>query len=132
MELAKLLHGGALSLLSCESNTCDEYNELIKDGYMEFIPAVRPEVPSGHIEVDTFSVIDGKLVQAWRIEVDKEPLHKRIDELKASLAEGDYQVVKCYEASLIGRQAPYDMVALHTERQRMRDEINSLQRQINA
>lgn len=55
--------------------------------------------------------------------------NKTIEYLKAELEAGDYKVTKCYEASLVGAPAPYDIQQLHTERQTLRDRINELERQ---
>lgn len=50
-----------------------------------------------------------------------------INSLKAELSETDYQVIKCYEASLVGEELPYDIKALHTERNQKRAQINALE-----
>ena len=59
-------------------------------------------------------------------------VRNKIDELKASLTSndsviGDYRITKCYEASLIGLDMPYDIENLHQQRQSVRDEINKLE-----
>lgn len=59
-------------------------------------------------------------------------VQNKIDELKASLTSndsviGDYRITKCYEASLIGLDMPYDIAELHLKRQMVRDEINKLE-----
>lgn len=51
----------------------------------------------------------------------------RIDELKAQLDGTDYKIIKCSECQLAGVEMPYDVVALHAERQAIRDEINQLE-----
>lgn len=43
---------------------------------------------------------------------------------------GDYKVVKTYEARLKGEEDPYDTDVLLSERQKVRDEINSLQKEL--
>ena len=50
-----------------------------------------------------------------------------IDALKAQIAESDYRVIKCVEAQLLGIPLPYDIEALHAERQVLRDRINELE-----
>lgn len=52
---------------------------------------------------------------------------ERITALKQQLADTDYQIIKCAECSLAGLDAPYDIAALHTARQALRDEINALE-----
>lgn len=55
----------------------------------------------------------------------------QIESYKAQIAETDYKVIKCSEAQLIGAPMPYDVEALHAERQALRDEINTLQKELN-
>ena len=43
------------------------------------------------------------------------------------LTETDYKVIKCYEYSLAGLDLPYDIEALHAEREAIRDEIRKLE-----
>ena len=52
---------------------------------------------------------------------------ERIAELKKRLAATDYKVIKCAECQLLGEKMPYDVVALHAERQAIRDRINQLE-----
>ncbi len=59
-------------------------------------------------------------------------VQKRISDLKESLTStdssiGDYRITKCYEASLIGMDMPYNVADLHQARQAVRDEINQLE-----
>ena len=57
----------------------------------------------------------------------EEKKQMRIDELKAQLDGTDYKIIKCSECQLAGVELPYDVVALHAERQAIRDEINQLE-----
>lgn len=59
----------------------------------------------------------------------EEKKQMRIAELKAELAGTDYKIIKCSECSLAGIEFPYDVVALHAERQAIRNEINELENQ---
>lgn len=52
---------------------------------------------------------------------------QQIAELKAQLDATDYKIIKCSECSLAGVELPYDIVALHAQRQAIRDEINELE-----
>lgn len=52
--------------------------------------------------------------------------------LKSSLQEnsseiGDWKIVKCMEANLLGEEMPYDVNELNAERQKVRDRINELE-----
>ena len=58
--------------------------------------------------------------------VEKTP-SERIAELKNQLSATDYKVIKCAECKLLGEAMPYDVEALHTERQAIREEINKLE-----
>ena len=51
---------------------------------------------------------------------------QQIAALKTRLAETDYDIIKCTEYQLAGLDMPYDIAALHTERQALRDQINAL------
>lgn len=58
---------------------------------------------------------------------EEEIKQARIAELKAQLDGTDYKVIKCAESQLAGVELPYDIAALHAERQALRDEINQLE-----
>ena len=50
-----------------------------------------------------------------------------ISRLKDELASTDYQIIKCSECQLLGKDMPYDVAELHAQRQAIRDEINALE-----
>lgn len=50
-----------------------------------------------------------------------------IKALKDQLLADDYKITKCYEASLVGMELPYNISELHQKRQAIRDEINRLE-----
>lgn len=54
-------------------------------------------------------------------------IHENINELKAMLDSTDYKVIKCMEYALNNLELPYDVEALHAERQTLRDNINELE-----
>ena len=56
----------------------------------------------------------------------------QIEELKAELAATDYKIIKCSEAQMAGDEAPYDIAAVHAERQAIRDKINELEVKANG
>ena len=58
--------------------------------------------------------------------VDKQSIRAQIANLKEELAASDYKVTKCYEATMLGAELPYDIKELHRERQELRDRINQL------
>lgn len=60
---------------------------------------------------------------------------QRVIDLQARLSStsseiGDYRVVKCMEASLLGTEMPYDVEKLIAARQKVRDQINEAQDQL--
>lgn len=58
------------------------------------------------------------------------PKSVEIERLKSELQESDYKVIKCAEALTIGAEMPYDVTALHKERQALRDKINELESEV--
>ena len=57
-------------------------------------------------------------------------LLSEIERLKSELQESDYKVIKCAEAMCINAELPYNMTALHNERQALRDKINELESEV--
>ena len=51
---------------------------------------------------------------------------EEIQELKKQLDDTDYKIIKCSEYSLTGKELPYDIEYLHTQRQAIRDRITEL------
>ncbi|MEG1632342.1 MAG: hypothetical protein RR423_08835 [Hydrogenoanaerobacterium sp.] len=52
---------------------------------------------------------------------------QQIAALKLQIAASDYKIIKCGECKLAGKPMPYDIAALHAERQALRDKINVLE-----
>ena len=110
-------------------NNVDPSTFPIPEGY-----AVIPEdivcenFPFGKV---TVKEIDGIMtVTKWVAGTIPEPIidnSAQIAELKAQLSSTDYKIIKCSEAQLVGEELPYDIVALHEERQALRDKINELE-----
>lgn len=50
-----------------------------------------------------------------------------IEDLKIQLESTDYKIVKCMEYQLAGLPLPYDIEALHLQRQAIRDKIAELE-----
>lgn len=48
------------------------------------------------------------------------------------LSAGDYKIAKCYEASLLGMELPYDIIELHRQQQATKDKINELDRLLES
>lgn len=59
--------------------------------------------------------------------LNKIDIANQIASLKEQLSEGDYKIIKCYEANLKNEEMPYDINALIAERDMIRGQINSLE-----
>lgn len=70
-----------------------------------------------------------KLMERERIEGQIRTLVSSLDAPTSPV--GDWKVIKIYEARLKGEEDPYDYDELSAERQRIRDEINRLQAQLD-
>lgn len=66
---------------------------------------------------------------AYRYETkfDTQKVRREIRSLKDELSGSDYKVIKCYEAAMTGWEMPYDVAAIHAERQTVRNRINELE-----
>ena len=58
------------------------------------------------------------------------PKSEEIERMKSELQESDYKVIKCAEAICLNEELPYNMTALHKERQALRDKINELESEV--
>ncbi len=97
--------------------------------YLPFEETTPSCVNTSDSLVPYYEVVDGTVVQKWEVRVnDPVVIEQQIEMLKAQLAASDYKVMKCYEASLVGKELPYDMTVLHEERQGVRDRIRELER----
>ena len=56
--------------------------------------------------------------------------YMEIERMKSELQESDYKVIKCAEAICLNEELPYNMTALHKERQALRDKINELESEV--
>lgn len=110
----------------------DRQENYISAGFLPFVSSEQPEPETEQQKaVDEYSITDGKVVQTWKMQLNDKYIQKQIDKAKQDLASTDYKVTKCYEASLVGDPLPYDMQQLHTSRQALRDQINSLENTMN-
>ncbi|WP_373248297.1 hypothetical protein [Bacteroides thetaiotaomicron] len=127
MELAKIDNEGMIDVRFCDPNNGVKMANLRNAGFLNLVSSIQPTVQDGEVAVDSYKEENGKLVQYWEVKVDSVYTQKKIDNLKEVLSSSDYKVIKCQEASLIGKQMPYDVDELHKERQSIRDEINRLE-----
>lgn len=94
------------------------------------------------VKMKCYQYIDGEFVfdaDKWAAyeaaqaeKARKSEIMQQIAALKETLESSDYQIIKCYEYALNNLTLPYDVAALHEERQALRDQINELEKQMNA
>lgn len=63
-------------------------------------------------------------------EIKRNNILNEIASLKQELTNGDYKVIKCYEATMLQLEPPYDLNLLVQERQALRDRINELEKEL--
>lgn len=100
--------------------------EAAEQGFLPYEETEIPETPANiipHNYSPEYIEQEGKIIKRWKAY----PNYEVIEKLKNKLTGTDYKVIKCYEASLVGGETPYDVKALHAERQEIRDEINRLE-----
>ena len=70
--------------------------------------------------------------EEYKISIDEQQanIQMEIERLKSELQESDYKVIKCAEAICLNEELPYNMTALHNERQALRDKINELESEV--
>ena len=118
---AKLDEHGRVQFRVFESD-----EDALNAGFLPYEETEKPSTPEGEIPHNytrTYEEQSGKIVLVWKAY----PNYEAIAELKKLLASTDYKVIKCQEISLIGGEMPYDVEALHAERQEIRNEINRLE-----
>ena len=77
------------------------------------------------MQADETQIVDNEQVVD-----DNGLLLSEIELLKSELQESDYKVIKCAEAICLNEELPYNMTALHNERQALRDKINELESEV--
>lgn len=70
--------------------------------------------------------------QNFEQNVEKEKLEAELRELRSRLQAntsdiGDWKIIKALEYQLSGQMIPYDVDALNSERQKVRDRINEIE-----
>lgn len=97
----------------------DGWYELSDDGsvYTEVAPVQPPELTDD----ERAALERQKQITA---------INAQINAIKEQIRATDYQIIKSYEYSLVGKETEYDIAALHAERQALRDQINALQDQL--
>ena len=85
---------------------------------------------NGKRTVVTMNAEESQIAVNEQVVDDNGLLLSEIERLKSELQESDYKVIKCAEAMAVGAEMPYNMTALHKERQALRDKINELESEV--
>ena len=129
--LAKIDENGIIDTRRCQHLQGEYITKLRNAGYLDFVPSEQPRCDAGYIAKDSFTIVDGKVVQSWETKIDTETIETQIDKLKQQLSATDYKVIKYYEFVIADDNceayADYEMKKLHEERQAIRAEINRLE-----
>jgi hypothetical protein len=125
---AKLTDGQLATTCVDEENT-DLTAMILADGFKPYDDsAPKPAVGEFGAAVAAYvEDADGIRLRWDIVEHSPEKLTAEIARLESALAATDYQVIKSYEYTLAGNASPYDITALHTERQAIRDRIRELE-----
>ena len=102
-------------------------NRILSATYAKYAPAnaiLVDTLPEGNIADYLYQ--NGEYIHSPLPKPNYE-VQEQIAELKSQLESTDYKIIKCSEAQLVGEELPYDIVALHAERQALRDKINELE-----
>lgn len=100
--------------------------EAAEQGYLPYEESEKPTTQEGiipHNYSRKYVKKGGKILLTW----EAYPNYEEIERLEKKLSDSDYKVIKCFEASLVGLEMPYDTEELHQTRQEIRDEINRLE-----
>lgn len=85
---------------------------------------------NGKRAVVTMNAEEAQIVDNEQVVDDNGLLLSEIKRIKSELQESDYKVIKCAEAICLNVELPYNMTALHNERQALRDKINELESEV--
>lgn len=113
-----------------EDNYKNKLDEL--SVFKEYIPSEFFGEIDDTDSVRPYYIEEGESVlQKWEVvKKDVGKINEKIKSLKEKLSEGDYKVIKIYEAKLANKDEPYsqtDEEEFIKERQSIRDEINRLE-----
>ena len=143
MELAKYIKETQEFLFINEEINENEENEKLKEILKkrleklheefpyEVVRTEPPELEEGQDVEEFFLLEDDKVVQHYKVVSDIAYYQRKIDNNLVLLDKTDYKITKCYEYFLAGKPLPYNINALHEERQAFRDEINKLETTID-
>lgn len=67
MILAKVDVNGLLDLRHCDIVEGTKITDLRNAGFLEFVQAEQPQCDTGFHSVESLDVVDGKIIQSWKI-----------------------------------------------------------------
>lgn len=102
----------------------EKHYQLSNDGSVYVEPEPIPE-PEPYIPTEE------EIVERER-QNQIQSLNSQISDLKTQLNSSDYKIIKSYEYTLANEDIEYDMSALHEERQTIRDQINTLEEELQS
>lgn len=70
MILAKIEKDGLLDMRHCLVQEGAKITELRNAGFLDFVEAEQPKCDTGFVAVESLEVVNGKMVQSWKVEVD--------------------------------------------------------------
>lgn len=125
---ARLVDGQLITSCAPEDDM-ELIDQLKADGFKLYDEdAGEPEVGPFQSLNRVYHEQEDKISLYWEVvDNDPEKIKEEIARLEAEIATSDYKVVKSYEYTLIGQKVPYDAVALHSQRQVLRDRIGGLE-----
>ena len=102
---------------------------ILADGFKPYDDSAEPPVVGEfQTAVEDYHENANRITLRWKIVKNSpEKIAAEIDRLQSELTATDYQVIKSYEYEMTGKKSPYDTVALHADRQSLRDRITELE-----
>lgn len=128
---AKLVDGQLITTCVAEDDM-ELAGEIKADGFKLYDEdAGKPEVGEYQTLSPVYRETEDSLILYWEI-VDNDPakIREEIDRLEEQLSATDYKIIKSYEYTLAGEEPPYDIAALHAERESLRMRIRELEQML--
>lgn len=118
------------SFINIEKEYSDGIDYINK--YKELVITPAPNVSDIDQLVSYYEEVGDKVHMLWEV-IKNEPnrVFQKIELLKKQLSDGDYKIIKCYEADMLGKKYPYELEEIVNERNNIRKEINDLQNLIS-
>lgn len=117
-----------MRVVNRKGETLTEYDLSL--GYLSETKVVRKDAkPIDNVTKFAWAKEDYEEVQMYMPYPEKSK-QEQINELKKQLKNTDYKIIKCFEYQLANLDMPYNIIALHLERQSIRDLINALENEL--